>query len=162
MGVYTPFESRTEEELDEVIDLNLKATILVSKAAAESMKSQKSGAIINFGSIYGVTTPDFRIYGDSGRNSSEIYGATKAGVIHFTKYLAAYLAPYCIRSNAISPGGVFNHQDPDFVKKYEYKTPLARMATSADLIGTILFLSSDDAQYITGQNIAVDGGFTVW
>jgi NAD(P)-dependent dehydrogenase (short-subunit alcohol dehydrogenase family) len=102
------------------------------------------------------------LYGDSGRNSSEIYGATKAGIIHFTKYLAAYLAPYGITANAISPGGVFRAQSDDFVKNYEYKTPLARMATPDDLVGTILFLASDDARYITGQNIAVDGGFTVW
>jgi NAD(P)-dependent dehydrogenase (short-subunit alcohol dehydrogenase family) len=162
IGVYTPLESRTEEELDDVIATNLKGTIWMSKIVAERMKKQNCGTIINFGSIYGITTPDFRIYGDSGRNSSEIYGATKAGIIHFTKYLAAYLAPYGITANAISPGGVFRAQSDDFVKNYEYKTPLARMATPDDLVGTILFLASDDARYITGQNIAVDGGFTVW
>jgi NAD(P)-dependent dehydrogenase (short-subunit alcohol dehydrogenase family) len=162
MGVYTPFEERTEDELDRVIALNIKATILMSKAAAREMKKRKQGVIINFGSIYGVVQPDYRIYGKSGRNSSEIYGATKAGVIHFTKYLAAYLARYGIRTNAISPGGVFNNQDPFFVKNYEHKTPMARMAQVDDLIGAILFLASEDAKYINGHNLVVDGGFTVW
>ncbi len=162
IGVYTAFEKRTEEELDSVFDTNLKGTILMSKHAAEGMKEQKQGTIINVASIYGVTTPDFRIYGDSGRNSSEIYGATKAGIIHFTKYISAYLAPYGITANSISPGGVFRKQDPAFVANYEKKTPLGRMATPEDLVGTVLFLASSDARYITGQNISVDGGFTVW
>ncbi len=162
IGVYTPFEKRTEEELDSVYNTNLKGTILMSKKAAEGMKERGQGTIINFGSIYGVTTPDFRIYGDSGRNSSEIYGATKAGIIHFTEYLAAYFAKSGITANSISPGGVFRAQDPSFVEKYEYKTPLGRMASPEDLVGTILFLASPDARYITGQNITVDGGFTVW
>ncbi len=162
VGVYTPFEKRTEEELDYVMNTNLKGTILMSKAFSREMVKRKKGSIINFGSIYGVTTPDFRIYGDSGRNSSEIYGATKAGIIHFTRYLAVYLAKHGVTVNAISPGGVFRNQDPAFVKNYEYKTPLGRMATPEDLVGAILFLASDDARYITGQNLVVDGGFTLW
>lgn len=162
MGVYTPFEYRTGNELDQVIALNLKGTILMSKAVAKGMVKRKKGSIINFGSIYGVTTPDFRIYGNSGRNSSEIYGATKAGIIHFTRYLAVYLARKGITVNAISPGGVFRNQTNSFVRKYAYKTPLGRMAQPEDLIGTILFLASDDARYLTGQNVVVDGGFTLW
>ncbi len=162
VGVYTPFEKRTEEELDRVINLNLKGTIFMSKAISKDMAKRKKGTIINFGSVYGVAVPDFRIYGDSGRNSSEIYSATKAGIIHLTKYLAVYLAKHGVRVNAISPGGVFNNQADFFVKNYEYKTPIGRMATPDDLVGAILFLASDDARYITGQNIVVDGGFTLW
>jgi NAD(P)-dependent dehydrogenase (short-subunit alcohol dehydrogenase family) len=97
-----------------------------------------------------MTTPDFKIYGYSGRNSSEIYGATKAGIIHVTKYLAAYLAEHNILVNSISPGGVFNHQDPNFVRKYKAKTPLGRMTEPKDITGLVGFCS-DDAQYITGQ-----------
>ncbi len=162
IGVYTPFEERTEDELDSVIATNLKGIILMSKGVARGMVKEKKGTIINFGSVYGITTPDFRIYGKSGRNSSEIYGATKAGVIHFTRYLAVYLARHGVTANAISPGGVFRNQSDSFVKNYTHKTPLARMATTDDLVGAILFLSSQDARYITGQNIIVDGGFTLW
>jgi len=162
VGVYTPFEDRTQEELTAVMDTNLKGTILMSQAVSKGMAKRKKGTIINFGSIYGVTTPDFRIYGKSGRNSSEIYGATKAGIIHFTRYLAAYLAPSGVTANAISPGGVLRKQAPLFIKNYEHKTPLGRMAAPKDLTGAVLFLASDDAGYITGQNIVVDGGFTLW
>lgn len=162
IGVYTPFETRTPKDLDRVYAVNLKGTILCSKIISLGMVKRKSGRIINIGSIYGMTTPDFSMYGASGRNSSEIYGATKAGIIHVTKYLAAYLAPHNILVNAVSPGGVFNNQDPYFVERYTKKTPLKRMAEPSDLTGAIAFLASDEASYITGQNIAIDGGFTVW
>ena len=162
VGVYTPFEKRTEAEIDRVFKVNLGGTILCSKIFSAGMVKRKKGRIINFGSIYGVTTPDSRIYGDSGRNSSEIYGATKAGIIHFTRYIAAYLAPKGILANCISPGGVYRAQAPYFLKRYKAKTPLGRMAEPDDLTGVIAFLCSDEAGYITGQNITVDGGFTIW
>jgi|SRR3989344_2454114 len=162
IAVFTPFETRTPEDLDRVWSVNLKGTILCSKIFSADMVKKKNGRIINIASIYGMTTPDFKIYGTSGLNSSEIYGATKAGIIHVTKYLAAYLAPHNILVNAVSPGGVFRHQDPYFLERYTKKTPLGRMAEPNDLTGLIAFLASDEAKYITGQNIAVDGGFTVW
>jgi NAD(P)-dependent dehydrogenase (short-subunit alcohol dehydrogenase family) len=162
IGIYSPLEKRTEEELDQVIAVNLKGTILVSKLVSAQMAKRKRGSIINIGSIYGVTTPDFRMYGSSGRNSSEIYGATKAGIIHFSRYLAVYLAKRGVRVNTISPGGVLRAQHRSFVKKYADKTPLGRMATTDDLVGAFLFLASDDARYITGENLLVDGGFTLW
>lgn len=162
IAVYTPFETRTPEDLDKVWGVNLKGTILCSKVFSADMVKQKGGRIINIASIYGMKSPDFSIYGNSGLNSSEIYGATKAGIIQVTKYLAAYLAPHDILVNAISPGGVFRSQHPYFLKRYVKKTPLQRMAEPSDLTGLIAFLASDDAGYITGQNIAVDGGFTVW
>ncbi|HEY4514260.1 MAG TPA: SDR family oxidoreductase [Candidatus Paceibacterota bacterium] len=162
IGVYTRFETRTEKDLDRVWGVNLKGTILCSKVFSADMIKRKSGRIINIASIYGITTPDFKIYGNSGLNSSEIYGATKAGIIHVTKYLAAYLAPHNILVNAVSPGGVYRNQHPYFLERYTKKTPLGRMAEPSDLTGIIAFLASDEARYITGQNIAVDGGFTVW
>ncbi|TSC87197.1 MAG: short-chain dehydrogenase [Parcubacteria group bacterium Gr01-1014_8] len=162
IGVYTSFESRTSDELDTVYAVNLKGTILCSKIFSAGMMKRKGGRIINIGSIYGITTPDFSMYGDSGRNSSEIYGATKAGIIQTTKYLAAYLAPHNILVNCVSPGGVFNRQKSFFVRRYKKRTPLQRMAAPDDLTGVIAFLASDEAAYITGQNIAVDGGFTIW
>lgn len=161
IGCFTPFEQRTEEELDRVLAVNLKGTILCAQVFSEDMIRRKQGKIINVGSIYGIVNPDKRIYGDSGRNSSEIYGATKAGVIHATKYLANYLGEYNVLVNAVSPGGVFNNQKEFFVKNYVYKTPLGRMAGVEDLEGVVCFLCSDESNYITGQNIAVDGGFSI-
>ena len=159
MSVFTPFESRTPEEIDFVMDVNIKGTILCAKAGAEKMR--KGGIIINIGSIYGVVPADKKIYGDSGRNNSEVYGATKAGVIHMTKYLAAHLGDKNIRVNAVSPGGIFNDQKQIFVDNYVKKTPLGRMASGDDIAEAVLFLSSEGARYITGQNITIDGGFSL-
>ena len=125
-------------------------------------KEKNSGSIINIGSIYGIVSGDPRIYTDSARNTSEVYGASKAGVIHMTKYFAVHLAPFDIRVNCISPGGVFNNQGEDFVKNYSYKTPLGRMAKDSEITSAALFLASDESSYITGHNLVVDGGFTAW
>ena len=159
-SVFTPFESRTPEEIDFVMDVNIKGTILCSKAAAGKM-GEGGGVIINIGSIYGVVPADKKIYGNSGRNNSEVYGATKAGVIHMTKYLAAYLGDKNIRVNAVSPGGIFDNQKQVFVDNYTRKTPLGRMASEDDIAEAVLFLSSEGARYITGQDITVDGGFSL-
>ena len=161
VSVFTPFEERTEEELDWVLDVNLKGTILCAKNFSKPMRKKKKGKIINIGSIYGVVPADKKIYGDSGRNNSEVYGATKAGVIQLTKYLAAYLGEFNIQVNSISPGGIFNNQKKFFLDNYIEKTPLGRMAEVKDFYGLICFLASDDSNYITGQNITVDGGFSL-
>lgn len=161
IAVFTPFERRTENELEKVFDVNLKGTIICSKVFSKKMIKRKTGKIINIGSMYGIVPPDKRIYGDSGRNSSEIYGATKAGVIQLTKYLAAYLGEFNITVNTVSPGGIFNNQKKFFMDNYIRKNPLRRMADTEDLVGIICFLSSADSNYITGQNVAVDGGFTL-
>jgi NAD(P)-dependent dehydrogenase (short-subunit alcohol dehydrogenase family) len=162
IGVFTPFEQRTAKEFIHVMNVNLLGTFLMSQGAIEIMKKQKNGKIINIGSIYGQVSSDERIYGDSGRNNSEIYSVTKAGVIHLTKYMATHFGKYNIQTNCISPGGIFNHQNEDFVKNYEYKTPMNRMGTPEDLQMALKFLISEDNKYINGQNITIDGGFVAW
>ena len=162
IGVFTPFEQRTAKEFTQVMNVNLLGTFLMSQSAIVIMKKQKYGRIINIGSIYGQVSSDERIYGDSGRNNSEVYSATKAGVIHLTKYMATHFGKYNIQTNCISPGGIFNHQSDDFVKNYVYKTPMNRMGTPDDLQMTLKFLISEDNKYINGQNITIDGGFVAW
>lgn len=161
IGVFTPMETRTVAEFDAVMDVNLKGTFLMVQAVARGMQRRASGVIVNVGSIYGVSAADQRIYGDSGRNSSEVYAMTKAGVIHFTRYMARYLAPHGIRVNCVSPGGIFADQDPAFVANYVHKTPLGRMGNPEDLVGGIFYLTSSLSQYVTGQNLIIDGGFTI-
>src|SRR3989344_2022593 len=160
-SVFTPFEERTAEEIQFVTDVNIKGTILCAKVCAEKMGKKRQGSIINIGSIYGVVPMDKKIYGDSGRNNSEVYGGTKAGIIQMSRYLAAYLGEKNIRVNSVSPGGVFAHQKQFFIDNYVRKTPLGRMAEPDDIASAILFLSSDDARDITGQNITVDSGFSL-
>ncbi|EMY16167.1 oxidoreductase, short chain dehydrogenase/reductase domain protein [Leptospira weilii str. Ecochallenge] len=138
ISVFTPFEDRTDEEFNEVVHVNLNGTFLLSQHTFRLWKEKgKKGVILNFGSIYGVSIADMRIYGDSGRNSPEVYAMTKAGIIHFTKYLARYAAPYGIRVNCISPGGIFANQSSDFIQNYIYKTPLGRMGNPSDLVGGV-------------------------
>lgn len=163
VSIFSPFEKRTKEELDYVLDINLKAPILLSQLLFNKyFKSQKRGQIINIASIYGIISGDMRIYNEGDRRTPEIYGASKAGLINLTKYLAAYMAPFNVRVNSISPGGVFNNQDAEFVKKYSNKVPLNRMAKPSELKTSLAFLTSPDSSYLTGQNIIVDGGFTAW
>jgi len=161
VSVFTPFEGRSEAELDWVLNVNLKGTILCAKNFSRKMIAKKQGKIINIGSVYGVVPADKKIYGDSGRNNSEVYGASKAGVIQLTKYLAAYLGEHNIQVNAVSPGGIFNNQKKFFVDNYVAKTPLGRMAEVEDFYGLVCFLASDESNYITGQNITLDGGFSL-
>jgi len=161
--IFTPFEERTEEELDLVIGANLKGTIIITKELFNRFfKPKKRGCIVNIGSIYGVVATDMRLYKEGDRRSSEIYGATKAAIIQLTKYFAAYMAPYNVRVNCISPGGIFNHQNGEFVEKYSAKVPFSRMGRENELLSTLEYLVSEQSTYTTGQNIIVDGGLTVW
>lgn len=152
-----PFDSWKDN-----VNNHLGGYFLCSKVAADLMKKKAKGAIINFASIYGIVAPDFSIYQGTKMTIPIAYSAIKGGIIAFTKYLATYYAKYNIRANVISPGGVFNGQDSAFLKKYAMKTPLNRLADPKDIVGAVIFLSSDASSYITGQNLIVDGGWSAW
>ena len=95
-------------------------------------------------------------------NSPAVYSASKSAIIGLSRYLATYLAKYKIRVNSISPGGVINKHNKTFVKNYSSKVPLSRMGKKNEIASAILFLSSEESSYITGQNIIVDGGYSSW
>ena len=162
IGVFTPFEDRTASEFKRVMEVNLLGAFLMSQASVKIMKKGNGGKIVNIASIYGSTSSDERIYGDSGRNNSEVYSATKAGLISMTQYMATHFGKYNIQTNSIPPGGIYNKQSEDFVRNYEYKVPTGRMGDTQDLISTLFYLISEETQYTNGQNIAVDGGFLAW
>ena len=111
---------------------------------------------------YGVVGPDHRIYEDERFKSFPGYSASKAGVIGLTRWLATWWAEDKLRVNCVSPGGVYNGQDPRFVEGYSRRTPVGRMADRHELSGIIFYLLSDASSYCTGQNFIVDGGFTAW
>lgn len=155
------YEDVSVTDWEENIRLNLNSYYLTCHKASEIMKDQGGGNIINVGSIYGTQAPDFDIYTGTEMTSPVEYAAIKGAVINFTRYLASYLGRYGIRANVLSPGGVFDDQDERFVEQYESRTPLSRMADPEDLKGPIVYLSADSSQYMTGQNLIIDGGWTV-
>jgi len=168
VSCFEPFKERPEESFDWVMDVNLKGTFFCTQAYCNDFihHNQSSlGSIVNIGSIYGVISPDPRIYIDSDRKNSEVYGATKAGIIQMTKYFAVHLAQNRIRVNSISPGGIYNPENPQsehFINEYSKRNPMRRMANSEEMLGAVLYLASDASSYVTGHNLVIDGGMSCW
>ncbi|NUQ85170.1 MAG: SDR family oxidoreductase [Anaerolineales bacterium] len=160
------FEDYPLDDWNAALNVNLTGMFLVTQACVQPMLAQgKKGSIVNICSTYGLNGPDQRIYIKDGQRVAYkpvYYTVTKAGVLGFTKYLAAYYAGTEIRVNALTPGGVFNNHEDYFVKNYSAKTILGRMANRDEMNGALLFLASDASSYMTGNNVVVDGGWTAW
>jgi NAD(P)-dependent dehydrogenase (short-subunit alcohol dehydrogenase family) len=149
----------------QALEVNLTGAFLCCQAAVRPMLDQGGGVIVNLCSIYGLAAPDQRMYQQEGKPPQykpAYYSVTKAGILGLTQYLAAYYAGRNIRVNALSPGGVFNGHDADFVKAYSARAVMGRMAHKDEMNGALLFLVSDASAYMTGANLVVDGGWTAW
>lgn len=153
-------ENLSLESWQKNVDMHLNATAWLNRAVAMIMKSQGNGSIINMGSTYGVVGNDFTIYEGTDMTGPMAYSAIKGGIVNLTRYMASYFGPYNVRVNNVCPGGIFDHQNPVFVKNYSNKTPLKRMGKPDEIASVVLFLASDAASYITGATIMVDGGWT--
>lgn len=154
------FEDVTMDSWRKNVDWQLNSCFYICQKVLAVMKKQKSGSVVNFGSIYGVVGNDLTIYEDYGGTSSAAYCAIKGGVINFTRFLASYFGKYGIRVNCVSPGGVFDNQNPLFLKRYCAKSLLKRMGKPEEIAPAVSFLLSDEASFITGHNLMVDGGWT--
>ena len=152
-----PFESWKTN-----VNNQLGGYFLCCKLAAEQMKKQGGGVIINLASTYGIVAPNFSIYEGTEMTMPVAYSAIKGGVIALTRYIATYYARYNVRANVISPGGVFDNQPQPFVEKYSEKVPLGRMANPQEVVGAAIYLASNASSYVTGHNLVVDGGWTIW
>lgn len=151
---------------NESIEVNLTGIFLMTQQVCRVMEKRGKGSIINIGSNYGIVGPDQRIYREENKATQSykpvIYSVCKAGIIGFTKYLAAYYAGTEIRVNVLTPSGVFNNQERYFVKNYATRTILQRMSNKNEFWGGVIFLASDASSYMTGSNLVVDGGWTAW
>ncbi|MDR2266922.1 MAG: SDR family oxidoreductase [Christensenellaceae bacterium] len=154
-ALYGLLSEYTDSEIDQTININLTGTIKITRAFMQDLVSAKEGSIINISSIWGIV----------GASCESVYSATKAGVIVFTKALAKELGPSNITVNCIAPGFVNSKMNAQFnqddVENIIANTPLGRLATVSDVARVAYFFASEDARCITGQTLAVDGGFTL-
>lgn len=160
-----PFEKRSLKDWQDVIDVNLTGVFLCAKhVVAKAMMPARSGAIINIASAAGIIGKDRRVYEGTDMGGATLdYHAAKGGVISMTRDMAVYLAPHRIRVNCISPGGFFRNQPAPFVKAYSDTIPMGRMgADGKEIKGAVVYLASEASSYVTGHNLVVDGGLTIW
>jgi len=158
----TSFENELYESWQQNVDMQMNAVFYICQKVLEVMKQQRSGSIVNIGSIYGVVGNDFTLYEEYGGTPAAAYTAVKGGLINLTRFLASYYGKYNVRINTVSPGGVLDekNQQASFIKKYSEKSPLKRLGNASEMAPPISFLLSDDASFITGHNLMVDGGWT--
>jgi len=175
---YLPYTECSLEGWQKVIQTELDGVFLVTKEVGKVMEKQCNGSMVLLSSIYGVVGNDQRIYEGSNLDSvylkdkqaenkkifsHSVYPVVKGGLISLARYLAAYWGDKNIRVNCISPGGVAHEgENETFVNNYSYRVPLGRKAKTEEISSSVVFLASDEASYINGQNLIVDGGWTAW
>jgi NAD(P)-dependent dehydrogenase (short-subunit alcohol dehydrogenase family) len=164
-GRKNTFETIDDDDWDYDIEICLNGVFRTVKAAFEPLKQSK-GVVLLIGSMYGVVAPDWRMYDGVPQANPPSYGAAKAGIVQLTRYLGSFLAPYGIRANCISPGPFpfpeVAAEYPDFIERLNAKNPLGRTGRPHEIKGAAALLCSEASSYITGQNICVDGGWTIW
>jgi NAD(P)-dependent dehydrogenase (short-subunit alcohol dehydrogenase family) len=156
-----PVEKLRLESWRKNVEIHLNSYAWICRIVCLKMRELKiKGSIINIASTYGVKGCDFAMYEGTDMTTPMAYSAIKGGIINLTRYLASYFGKDGIRVNNICPGGIFDHQNEIFVKNYEHRVPLKRMARPEDIAGGIVFLCSNASSYITGATLMIDGGWT--
>ena len=164
---FAPFEDYSLETWRDVMSVNIDGMFLMAQAVGRHMVSRGRGTVIQTASIYGLVGPDSRIYEGSAYlggpiNTPAVYAASKAAVVGLTKWLATHWASVGIRVNCLVPGGVSSGQNSTFSTRYAERVPMGRMAEADEMVPALLYLASEASSYVTGQVLAVDGGWTAW
>jgi NAD(P)-dependent dehydrogenase (short-subunit alcohol dehydrogenase family) len=162
-----PFETYPEDSFDRVMEVNVKGVVLSCQVIGAAMAEAGRGSIVNISSIYGLVSPDQRIYEFRRKNEATFfkpvaYSVSKSVLLNLTRYLCTYWAEKNVRVNTLTFAGVFNNQSEEFLKGYCAHVPLGRMAREDDYNGAVIFLVSDASAYMTGSNMVIDGGWTAW
>lgn len=162
-----PFENYPARSFERIMAVNVQGTVLCCQIMGGQMAKEGRGSIINICSIYGIVSPDQRIYEYRKKTGTAFYkpvaySVSKSALLNLSRYLATYWAEKNVRVNTLTFGGVFNNQDKEFLKGYCSHVPLGRMARDDEYNGAVRFLLSDASSYMTGSNLVIDGGWTAW
>jgi NAD(P)-dependent dehydrogenase (short-subunit alcohol dehydrogenase family) len=162
-----PFESYPEQSFDEVMDVNVKGTLLACQVVGGRMAVEGRGSIVNLSSVYGMLSPVQELYEFRRRGGEEFfkpvaYSVSKSALYNLTRYLATYWAKNGVRVNTLTLAGVWNEQPEEFLEAYTARIPIGRMADVAEVVGPVVFLASDASSYVTGSNLVADGGWSAW
>lgn len=162
-----PFEDYPLESWNRVMDVNVTGLMLCCQVFGAAMAEAGRGSIVNVSSIYGLVSPDQRIYEYRAQAGTPFvkpvaYSASKSALLNLSRYLATYWAARGVRVNTLTLAGVYNHQDPRFLEGYCARIPVGRMARPDEYNGAVVFLCSDASGYMTGANLVMDGGWTAW
>jgi len=160
-GWVVPFEDQSADTWKQALNVNLTAPFILTQACTSALRDSDNGSVINIVSTYGLVGPDMRLYKGTNMGNPAAYASSKGGLLQLTRWLSTVLAPD-IRVNAISPSGIWRNQPEEFHNRYKERIPLRRMATEEDLKGAVAYLASDLSSYVTGHNLVVDGGWTIW
>lgn len=155
------FKDQSLDTWRRALEVNVTAPFHLTQLLLPLLDAARAPSVVTIGSVHGIVGPDWQLYEGLKMANPAAYAASKAALIQLTTWLATTLAPK-IRCNSVSPGGLERSQPSKFVGRYEERTPLGRMGTEGDIVGSIVFLLSDASSYLTGQNIVVDGGYSTW
>lgn len=160
--IFEPFEEVSEENWDKVVEVNLKGTFLLCQIIGSYMAEKRSGSIINIPSTYSVVAPNQNLYKGTKMGCPAAYSASKGGIDALSQYLSSYWAAKGVRVNMITPHGVWNNHEEAFEKNFAGFSPMQRMSYNHEVAPALIYLLSDAASYVTGNNMLVEGGWTAW